>query len=235
MRPPVLSSRLALTILYVVVLGGPVGCSREEDAPPPRPEAPVYDRFLVRGVSHTASEEGRRIFSFEADEMIHRKRKVGPLTINPVKEMELTGVKLAIYRSTNTPPSMDSDPAIPLKAFVEKVGATKNLGLVSRILINDLEISVYRDDALQVTLVAGHATASGDSVIDFEDGFRLTTAAGQELTARRARWDNHLNRLRIRGDYRLNDGGDVTTGTAARFALAPEGRILIMDGATDRP
>lgn len=242
MEPPLRRSPINPVLLVgLLVLGSTAfltSCSTVEDAEAPASRAaPIFDRFVIEGVSHTAYEGSRKIFTFEAEEMIHRKRKVGPLTINPVKEMEVTGVKLAVYRDSSASASQaeKEESSIPLKDFIEKVGSSTNLGLVSRVLINDLEITLYRGGTLEYTLAAGRATAgSGDREIDFEDGFRLTSSAGQELNARRARWSNDRNRLLVSGDYSLRDGAEVTKGSAAEFILGPEARILILEEATGR-
>ena len=120
-------------------------------------------------------------------------------------------------------------------SFIEKVGASRKLGFVSRVLVNDLELALYRDDALEFTLGAERATAgSSEGDIDFEGNFRMTSSGGQRLAAHRARWSNEHNRLRIDGDYRILEGPAEMKGSGSVFLLGPEARILLMEKATGR-
>src|SRR5262245_10374391 len=52
------------------------------------------DRLYIGGLDYAAYDGSNPIYHVSATQLIHRKRKVGPLTLNPVKEVEIDGLRV---------------------------------------------------------------------------------------------------------------------------------------------
>ncbi len=91
-----------------------------------------------------------------------------------------------------------------------------------RILINDESGEVYRIDAAQARI------DSKSLVIDMKRGVSLKSRSGQHLAARRARWLGH--RLKIRGPYVLNEGGNRKAESDGLFLLEDSGILRQIAG-----
>ena len=59
-------------------------------------ESLTFDKFHSSGVVHGYYKHGKKIFTLKADQISHRKRKLGPFTINPVKEIVMVNVQIEI-------------------------------------------------------------------------------------------------------------------------------------------
>ncbi len=84
-----------------------------------------------------------------------------------------------------------------------------------RIQLHDESGEVYRIDAAQARI------DSKSIVIDMKHGVSLRSRSGQHLAARRVRWLGR--RLRIRGPYVLDEGGNRKAGSDGIFVLEDSG------------
>lgn len=214
-----------------------------EDAPAQPAER--FDRLHVKGLQYTSSIKGRKIFSLAAEELIHRKRKVGPLTLNPVKEIALVGVRIEIHdlggESGRTPGEGEVVLlGLPVRKIVEETASSQGLGFVSRVLVDRVEIAFLSVKGTEIlNMTAGRATLGLDtSEVTLSRDVSFRSAEGEELTAREVTWRQEDGLLLARGDYLLRNapGGEERRGRDGRFTLTAAGRIRPVDPAmADRP
>ncbi len=219
---------LILLVLSIVGVVAQRAGRRHEKGESARPGT-RSDRLYLRGVTYTSSSAGKRLFTLTADEIIHRKRKVGPLTLNPVKEIEMTGVLITVYREARNASAAQSpldEPLLPIREILEESLAAKGLGFVSRVIIKGLDLSVLRDAGRLFRIQAGTATAALESpVVRLADGVTLSTGAGEEIATRRAEWRGDTMRLSIPGSYVLRGGAGALEGKTAIFTVNPDGSL----------
>ena len=100
------------------------------------------DKFRVTDLEYTHNNQfGEKVFSIHIGEFRHKKRKIGPLTINPIKELELNNVHIEFYKDdpTSGGRSKRSDSSrtltpngfslLPLSSALKKTFHAKELGL----------------------------------------------------------------------------------------------------------
>lgn len=107
---------------------------------------PGSDRLYLSGLDYSAYDGADPVFRLQARKLIHRKRKLGPLTINPVKEVELRGVRIDLLppRSSGVAPAEAAHSGPSLDLLLKGMLSSKNLGFVSRVILRDLEIEDRR-------------------------------------------------------------------------------------------
>jgi hypothetical protein len=165
----------------------------------PAPDAaamPESDRLFMSGVEYAAYEGSEPAFRLSARTLIHRKRRFGPLTLNPVKEVEMDGVRIEIYPAEGT--GGRARHPLTLDGILEGTLLSKSLGYVSRVRLRDLVIDDRR---------------GGDGV------------AGSRLTTGEAVWSPGARRLEIAGTFEYADETGTHQGTNGAFALTDEGRL----------
>ncbi len=157
---------------------------------------PESDRLFISGVDYADYEGSEPAFRLRARTLIHRKRRFGPLTLNPVKEVELDGVRIEIYAPVPGPGRTHRP--LSLDGILEGALLSKNLGFVSRVRLLDLEIDDRR---------------GGDG------------AAEHRLTASEAVWRPGGRRLEVEGAFEYADETGVHRDTHGAFSLTGEGRL----------
>jgi hypothetical protein len=173
---------------------------------------PAFDRIYLKDVSQSAYDGGEKLWSLSAEEIIHRKRKLGPLTLNPVKEVEMTGVRLEIDRPAPGPlegAGSDRDLDLPIESILEAILSAKDLGFVSRVLVARLEMSIVQGGKSTFTLEAASASIGAEAgVVRFKGGVTLSGPAVGQLEAAEAEWRTDRRRLLVRGA--AGQGGTTT-------------------------
>lgn len=155
------------------------------------------DRLYIGGLDYTAYDGSQPVCRVSATQVIHRKRKVGPLTLNPVKEVEIDGLHVDFLpRQSGTGGGMPPPPR-SLDAILKELLASKNLGFVSRVVLKDLAIE----------------DRSGRG-----EPFRF--AAGEVV------WRPGDKRLVVHGPFEHVDGTGSHRGTDGAFDLAADGRLV---------
>jgi len=201
----------------------------------PAETAERFDRLHVKGLQYTSTFKGRKIFSLAADELIHRKRKMGPLTLNPVKEIALVGVRLEIHDlggEGGQAPGEDKRAllALPVRRIVEETASSQGLGFVSRVLIDRLEITFMSAQDVEILRMSAGSAALGldAGAVTLSQDVSIRSAEGEELSAREVIWRQEGGLLLTRGDYRFRGmlGGEEQRGRDGRFTLTAAGRIL---------
>ena len=207
----------------------------------PTPELPAslpegdslqFDRFYFKDMRYTAFRKDRKLYTITAEELAHRKLKLGPLTVNPVKEIFIVGLRLDIYSadldgeeaSGGTAGENAGEFSLPLARILEGAFSSWKLGYVSRVRMKGIKISFLPGLAGEVWLAADQATVKPpDAIIAFSGKISLRFA-GEELSAEDAEWFNDRGALRVHGDYQLRTReGDIHSGTNGIFRLGKVG------------
>ncbi|MGD8375950.1 MAG: hypothetical protein PVF68_07410 [Acidobacteriota bacterium] len=189
---------------------------------------PRVDRFHLRDVHHVFTRDGVPIFEIDVGEMTHRRRRIGPLAINPLKEVEMREVRIRTdARSTASGEDEPTESALSsVQPMLEEVLERSDAGLVTGIEIQGLRFESLREGRLRFTLTAAGASLDlGRGELFLEGHFLLETASGERLEAPEASWDAEARAFAIDGPYVLSRAGGREVGTAARFALGADGRL----------
>ncbi len=192
--------------------------------------------YLFEG-SFTHFEKGKRVFTLEAEEVIHRKRKLGPFTINPIKEMVFHNVRITLHdmsylnsreRSQTSMPSRREYAEtfqLPLHGIFQKTFGDLQLGFISRIIIHGITMEAKQEEK-GFTLFAKKAKFGiKKSNIAFEDGFSLTGKNGQRVVSHRAEWKAKKEAFYIPGMFVLKTNEKEQASSNAYFSLLASGNI----------
>ena len=181
-------------------------------------------RGRTTGLSFRSVGEGEGTAFLEAREIVDRKRKIGPLTINPLSEIRMTDVTIEI----EVPPD---DPGVDLVPpaignLLESGLASRGLSFPTRVVIEPFRLLVRREGAgwelrgSRMTL----ESASGDAT--FERGFSLRTQADHYLTGKKAKWVSGRKCLVVSGRYAVRDSDGARTDRGGVFRIDRDGRLL---------
>jgi len=136
---------------------------------------PESDRLYMSGIDYAAYDGSEPMFRLQARSLVHRKRKVGPWTLNPIKEVEMTGVRIEIFRSE---PGRPVRP-LSLDGILQGTLFSKSLGFVSRVRLLDLQLDDHRGGAVQDRLTAAEAVwRPGDRRLVIEGAFEYSDETG---------------------------------------------------------
>ena len=199
-------------------------------------KGPRFDRFRLSGVSYTSYFDGnKKRFSFSADEVVHGMRKIGPLTINPIKEIQMTHVRIEIHQEAtekenrSSGQKADDDSAIfqlPFHKIIKETVFAQGLGAISRVVIRKAELVVLRGLENQFTILVNKVKMDPESsVVRFEEGFSVSSHNGDQLVAKEAELKNNGKRIWIKGPYLFRDPGGSERGSRGSFYITSSGRI----------
>jgi hypothetical protein len=222
---------LVLVLVLVLIVGSLVRnfISRNQPTLVQEPGPHVtYDRLLLSAVDYTSYSGGRKLFSLQAEEIVHRKRKVGPLTINPIKEIEMTKVNIEINSIlvNNAPDHEESEfHSIPFQQITKEVVNDRKLGLVSRAIMNGLELIVVKDGKELFSISSKKVVLKADAAVaQFRRGF-LVKSGECELFARKAEWNSDSREFWIEEHYLFKNENGTESASDGRFAIDRAGRI----------
>lgn len=195
--------------------------------PRSEPDTQGYDRFRLSGFQHTVYVGGRPVLKLEAREMSHRKRRFGPVTVNPIKELVLHGVTIHMVAGEERDQATAGAAAIHLAALMEQMLSEKGLGLVTRVLIEDLEFTLLEGEIQAFSLSATEAELALDQqAVQLRNGFQVITSRGDQLRAHRGRWRARDRVFTADGPYLLRTASGPAHGADGTFLLGPAGAIL---------
>ena len=175
----------------------------------------------IKGLSYSTHDKGRLIARIEADELKVKKRKFWVFNVRPFNEAVLTNARLEFYLYDDMPSNDDMSSKVDLLSTARSIltldeqgrTGTQGLGLITRGLIDGLEIRIYKADEPFLLLKADKAridfkrkkiNMKGVSVEDFFTGKLIKT--------RTAVWDNEAKILRIPGTYTAEKPEGTTVG-----------------------
>jgi len=226
-----LGAALSVYVWRDALRGG--GKEPEQEAPWKPP--PRFDRFHIRGLEYTSTLKGEKIFTLRAEEMTHRKRKVGPFTLNPIKEIEIKGMRLELYSEDFISAPVEGREkgtayegfSIPVIRVLQEAGSGEDLGFISRIIVDGIEIGYAPAGTERFRLRARRAHIQlGEGKLEFEGEVRFTFS-GASLDAEQAAWDDGRHELSIPGPYGLvSPSGESIRGTGGAFRILRDGAVV---------
>ena len=228
---------ILLLIGYQLALSG-----RPPIDPVSSSEGRRFDQFITTDISNTYRVGGETLFTFRAEKVIHRKRKLGPLTINPAKEIRMQNVEIEIHVSATAGrdggegeiPAAAGDSGntdiarLSLQQVLKHTFSAKELGFITRVVIQGITVKVFQKKEEQLALAAGEVTVSLRSPnARYMNGFTLISKDGARVSTGEAEWQGQTRRFFVPGDYVFEDGSEVQRGREAFFAVSPESRITL--------
>jgi len=228
---------VAALLIFAVYAAVSLATHQRRREPPPEwtgPSSPAADRLYLRNVAYASYHGSEKVFSLEADDILHRKRKIGPLTMNPVKEVEMKGVRIRIYRSDpagggDGPGPIGDRPEaegidLSIGSILREAMTAKDLGFVSRVVIRPLHLTFFRGGEEAFSIAAGAASIGLEpDVLRFDHGFTLNERGGGQLVATSAEWRSDSRRLVVDGLYERRDAEGSRHGKRATFRIEPAG------------
>jgi hypothetical protein len=221
----------ALVALLLIVVSATAAWNLRtlKDRPPPerRPEmsgGESFDRFQLQGFRHTSYHMGRKVFAVEAEEILHRRHRVGPMAVNPFRELVLSGVRIELNPSPE-PSGPGGDPSV--RGAVENMLLQEKLGLVSRVIFRDLTLSYSRGDVFRFRVRSPEATIDlATRSVLFPDVFLLESASGDRLEGEDVVWADDFETFHARGPYIVHEHQRVTPGRNTYFVVQESGKVL---------
>lgn len=235
--------RLAAIILVIILVSGFLYFGIGEQNPDIRGKSkvPKFDKFSLSGIDYTHYNKGKKVFSIKSGKIVHRKRKVGPLTISPVKEIEMANVLIEINLNKHYARNLQHDQKVqkagnleirsdifplPFSDILKETIHDERLGFISRVEIRRFDLKVLQMGQEQFSIAAKKVTLGLKSQkVLFQDGFSFVSVSGERLIAGKAQWDNKRKSFFIKGTYELRDEKGTTTGSRAFFTIDSSGKI----------
>ena len=201
-------------LLYSVVQKiQPTGTGRERPSTPGKP----VDVFVMEGMSYTDRDGEKLRFRLKADRVEVAKRKFGIFYVNPLKEATFSNLELEVYE--------DADRQAPAIVFSAELVAqllpapiAKEFGVITRIRVDGLHITLYREGHAVSSITAQHAAIDPKTRMTTMTGdVSVAAAEGRSIRGQESTWDQAAGLFWIPGPYLLVRDGKVTQGKGLRF------------------
>jgi hypothetical protein len=101
--------------------------------------------------------------------------------------------------------------------------------MITRVVVDDFDIELYREGAEFIRFSAGSATIGSTLDLKLRDGFSITTGQGDELIATKGRYLRDEGLLKVVGPYTFTSPVGRTSGRNALFQVTDDGEILKLD------
>jgi hypothetical protein len=185
-----------------------------------------FDRLRIIDFEHTVYAGQNPVLSLHADEIVHRNRSLGPVAINPIKELIFTGVSIKMTAPEEIPATGGGAATAYVAPLMRQMLTQTDLGLVSRVTLKDLELTMSGYGVPIFSLSAKHMTIGlEESAVVLSQGFRLISANGDRLRAGGARWKARAQSFEVNGPYRLTTAAGPAHGSGGVFRIDPAGAI----------
>lgn len=218
--------------------------------PSPEPNPRRFDRLHITDLQYTAMVNGHE-FILTVQEVTHAKRTLGPLTVNPLKELQLIGVALRLGStsgdidgsttvapssspsSTEDTPSSPAQPRIRMGSFMNSLPEifkdmfrAKDLGFISRVQIHTFTIHASMPHNTSFSLIANKVElGTSQGAILFSKGVSLETPSRQKLVANEAEWQPKAKTLLIPGTFVLQTQSKESAGRNGAFSFTSSGTL----------
>lgn len=163
----------------------------------------VYPVILFRNAG--------KVYFFKADEFKINPRAYGVFLIQPIKEATLTNAFIEVYLSAQDD-SMQEVDLFPSSLATSAISAAdteeqkkllvRRIGFVTRLMVQKVRFSIYKDEKLTITFTADQALTdlkNGKTVLR---GFQIEHKASRKIiSARTAIWDAKENVFKIPSEY----------------------------------
>jgi len=180
-----------------------------------------YDNFKVEKISIVKRKDNRLFFSLSADKVLHRKRISKFFVYQNLKEIFLSGVQIDFYpynmaslKNKNILIPLDDlgssfttlgKPSTPIEDYLAG-NADIDLDLLSRILLENLSLSVFLSPDKKFSITAKEARINTDlENLALEGPITIADSDGKEMHASEAVWSKKFNGIYLPGWYILNN------------------------------
>ncbi len=180
------------------------------------------DIFSVAGVDYTAYENDKKIFRLRADHFEVAKRRFGMFYLNPLTEASGFNVDLEVYddstqKGARNPFVFLTGETITKALPVPDIGS---LGVITRIKIEGLKMSLYRDGQLISTVTSQQAMIDPKVKTAILTGnFSVRAMGGKSLISQEGYWDQTTGIFSVEGSYLLVSPQKVRQGNGLRFDI----------------
>lgn len=173
-----------------------------------------YTSFNDHGIDNT----------LEADELEIKPRRFMAFNIKSVNEAVLNNARLTVY----TREDVDSEPqyfgfedVIPLSDDKEgRMGRSRVLGLVTRMILNKMEMDLFRDNNKIITLVAETGLVEKkDGGLKAFNAILTDVRSSRQITTRKLLWDNKDKLFLIPGPYMMSTSSGNVFGKSVEVDL----------------
>ena len=208
-------------------------------------EEEPFDHFRVIGVSLVRRDsDQRKLFSVEAERIIHRNRRARFFLYYNLKEIYISGLKIGFYPRQQ--PAQEKSQV--LNASFENIGGRllstlgfpslsenhsehqeTNAAILTRVVIEKLSMTINYQEGSRVFLSSEMAFINLRGAT-FEEYFSLTSTDGKNLSAPTAIWLKDSESIYFPNGYSLQSNGISQEGTEAVFTLDRDGRLSQSDG-----
>ncbi len=222
----VLGTTLAVIVVSLSLWVG-IQFFRRADASGAPDQPPDFDQVRLGGVSSKILDDEQRLLTITVDSLVHRKRRLGPLTINPIKEIAISGVRLEIESPPRVPGVFGEGRFLTtLRKGIGELLSRHDLGFVSRIVIHELDIVGLREGRQVFAFHAGRLVMGvGDQAVSLEQGITVQTPSGERLDAWSGRWEPREQRLVVTKSFLHRRKGKTVRGAEASFRFDRTGEI----------
>jgi len=223
----VVASALAAGLLVAAALREPGG-SRE-----PVGDADTALESLVIGDLVYEELGDGRIRSISVERVARRRLRLGPYSVNPLREIVAEGARLVVRPpvagAPGRAPILDAEPVVESLA---QLGHVADFRSTARIRFDGLSVHVGDAGVWSVVVTAGSAEVNPKlDRWELGKGVAVVTQSGQRLDSKRAIWLDRGRRIEVRGKFELVDGArqrsvdsdatfllDAVAGTLSRIS-----------------
>jgi hypothetical protein len=165
--------------------------------------------IVIKGISAQELKGGRRAYSFKADEFKINPRAFGVFLIQPIKEATLVNAFMEVYLSAqgNSTQEVDLFPSSLLSTATSSDPNSKKLamagiGVVTRLVFNNLHLNIYKGEELTISVVASEAFTDLKNRETVLKGFQIEHKPSKKfISTRSAIWDAKEKVFKIPGEY----------------------------------
>ena len=195
-----------------------------------------HDRFRIKGLKYRSFGEQGELFSFEAGVVTRKATKLGPLTLNPVKEIEMSDVLIRLAVGSPLPePGSSNQFSLSTSKIIKDALESHDLGFVRRVVIHRLEVFFVRGEESLWEFHVGKATMGlGAPRVLFDNGFLLKSGLGHQLTAKEAEWWPHVRCIHVPGPFSAQDDEGHRRGKGGAFSLGRDGELMLQQSPCPR-
>lgn len=194
-----------------------------------------FDKFSMSEIEHTIYEHGRKTFIFSCEELVHGKRKFGPITVNPIKEIQMLKVRIEVIQDDSPKQDTDVDsltsqPPIISKSLnkaLKKILTNRDLGSISRVVMSNFTLNVSRNGGKHFTVRADTVRMGvKSSQAKFDHGFSIVTKTAEELSSKEAIWKGEKNAFYIPTDFRIKNAEGEYRSSKSLVTVNSAGKII---------
>jgi hypothetical protein len=185
------------------------------------------DASRVDGLNYTAYDGETPRFRVRADLITVAKRKYGFVYLSPLQEAVVTNLDLDLYESSGDEPVAAPGSAPPFdEIFAEAFPAhmMRNVGVMTRVRIDGVRVTRYRNGRVVSTVIAEHAEVDPRSkTTNLTGNVKVAVNGGRWVLSSSGTWDQRTGWIAVDGPYLEARDGKVTQGHGARFDMELHG------------